>query len=100
MKRNLTNELDKELCKLQQEDKLSEMLNSNLTDEEINDIILRDGNYDSICNSHHIDSYIDEMRDTFIQEYHNDMLDSFGSLEWLNDSKYDYCNTIGGVIVG
>ena len=99
MERNLTNELDKELCRLQQEDKLIEMLNSDLTDEEINDIILRDGNYGSICNNH-IDSYIDEMRDTFIQEYHNDMLDSFGSLEWLNDSKYDYCNTIGGVIVG
>lgn len=100
MKRNLTNELDKELCRLQQEDKLIKMLNSDLTDEEINYIILSDGNYDSICNSHHIDSYIDEMRDTFMQEYHNDMLDSFGSLEWLNDSKYDYCNTIGGVIVG
>ena len=99
MKRNLTNELDKELCRLQQEDKLIEMLNGDLTDEEINDIILRDGNYDSICNSHNIDSYIDEMRDTFIQEYHNDMLDSFGSLEWLNDSKYDYYS-ISGVIVG
>ena len=100
MKEDLTNELGKGLSRLLQEDELIEMLNRDLTDEEINDIILRDGNYNSICSNCYIDSYIDEMRDIFIQEYHNDMLDSYGSLEWLNDSKYDYCNTIGGVIVG